>query len=80
MGFKVINKLWLILRGQLLRRLSLAKIFGLLNWNLIKRFLIKWGNYYVVNVSHLDYLIFRAYLGMKITDLLQIENMDTLCC
>ena len=80
MGFKVINKLWLILRGQLLRRLSLAKIFGLLNWNLIKRFLIKWVNYYVVNVSHLDYLSFRAYLGMKITDLLQIENMDTLCC
>ena len=34
----------------------------------------------VANFSYSDYLDFRAYLGMKINDLLKIENIDTLCC
>ena len=48
-----------------------------------KRLLSKKLGFYqknVVNISYLDYLDFRAQLGMKINDLLQFENMDTICC
>ena len=51
---------------------------------------MKWRNsFYQANVVfikkkcnffYLNSLDFRAWLGMQINDLLQIENIDTLCC
>ena len=81
----VVNFMWLNLWC-----LPVSKIFGLLSWNIAKRFLMKRRNGFyqkmqflsknVANFSYSDYLDFRAYLGMKINDLLKIENIDTLCC
>ena len=68
--FKVIKKLWLITSGQLLWCIPLAKIFGLLSWELMKKIWMKSRDgfyqkiwllfyYFVVNFSYLNYLDFQ---------------------